>query len=313
MAEDKIEKAFEQWKRRSINNRINAICKPCWELNYCPYGALVEDFPLSEDEYYSCKIFGHECPVFYTSEPFTETKKFRNITRNIPQETKYKVLRRDNCVCQICKKNISDEEINFDHIIPWSKGGSSDVSNIRLLCSECNKSRGNSFEADLLITHMQEVFYNPYEITIDMLKNLLRLFSVKLILENRYLDLNEDLFCLIINSDDKDIDSFMFSRISQIADLLHLDTTFLTTKKKLKLLQYRWGIIDSKIHSIIETCFKFKVDTEYYVEQEMLLLRQLGFILVKKHRISQEYFSLLIDNEEMESMVYTSLSEINKI
>ena len=27
----------KQWKR---------YCKPCWELKYCPYGPLVEDFPL---------------------------------------------------------------------------------------------------------------------------------------------------------------------------------------------------------------------------------------------------------------------------
>ena len=23
------------------------VCKPCWELKYCPYGILVEEFPLS--------------------------------------------------------------------------------------------------------------------------------------------------------------------------------------------------------------------------------------------------------------------------
>lgn len=22
------------------------MCKPCWELHYCPYGPVVEDFPL---------------------------------------------------------------------------------------------------------------------------------------------------------------------------------------------------------------------------------------------------------------------------
>ena len=22
------------------------VCKPCWEIKYCPYGPLVEDFPL---------------------------------------------------------------------------------------------------------------------------------------------------------------------------------------------------------------------------------------------------------------------------
>ena len=32
--------------RKELNGRLNNICKPCWELKYCPYGPMVEDFPL---------------------------------------------------------------------------------------------------------------------------------------------------------------------------------------------------------------------------------------------------------------------------
>lgn len=104
----------------------HVVCKPCWELKYCPYGPLVEFFPLPSDEvplsqirksYRSwvqavcngtlrserdiylaiekilclepkrwawisefkteelcCSVFGHICPVFFSAEPFTETK-----------------------------------------------------------------------------------------------------------------------------------------------------------------------------------------------------------------------------------------------
>jgi len=103
------------------------VCKPCWELKYCPYGPLVEFFPLAGDdvplndvkesyeswiaevrsgslktfeeinraieailslepgrwewinqyrtEDLSCSVFGHICPVFFSAEPFTETKE----------------------------------------------------------------------------------------------------------------------------------------------------------------------------------------------------------------------------------------------
>ena len=27
------------------------VCKPCWELKYCPYGPLVEFFPLSPEDF----------------------------------------------------------------------------------------------------------------------------------------------------------------------------------------------------------------------------------------------------------------------
>ena len=33
------------WKERTEH-----VCKPCWELKYCPYGRIVELFPIAEDE-----------------------------------------------------------------------------------------------------------------------------------------------------------------------------------------------------------------------------------------------------------------------
>jgi len=47
-----------------IKNR--KATKPCWTLHFCPYGQLVEYYPLTEKRTeLSCEIFGHNCPVFY--------------------------------------------------------------------------------------------------------------------------------------------------------------------------------------------------------------------------------------------------------
>jgi hypothetical protein len=47
--------------------------KPCHKLGYCPYGQIVELYPLRvKRSKYSCKVFGHDCPVFYTSEKLAE-------------------------------------------------------------------------------------------------------------------------------------------------------------------------------------------------------------------------------------------------
>ena len=47
--------------------------KPCWILDWCPYGPLVEDFMIrTEENDYTCEIFKHDCPVFYVSEEITE-------------------------------------------------------------------------------------------------------------------------------------------------------------------------------------------------------------------------------------------------
>jgi hypothetical protein len=43
--------------------------KPCHRLGWCPYGKLIEEFPIREEESeFTCKIFQHDCPVFYHVE-----------------------------------------------------------------------------------------------------------------------------------------------------------------------------------------------------------------------------------------------------
>jgi len=51
---------------------------PCETLNYCPYGEIVEEFPLSPPEdrdNKACPIFGHNCPVHYHAEFFDEIER----------------------------------------------------------------------------------------------------------------------------------------------------------------------------------------------------------------------------------------------
>lgn len=49
------------------------IDKPCHKLGHCPYGQLVEAFPLPDTtDDFKCKVFGHHCPVFYHYEDFAE-------------------------------------------------------------------------------------------------------------------------------------------------------------------------------------------------------------------------------------------------
>ncbi|NGU11968.1 HNH endonuclease [Clostridium perfringens] len=216
------------------------------------------------------------------------------MSRNIPQGVKLKVFRRDNCVCQICGKNVALDEINYDHIIPWSKGGSSDESNIRILCESCNKKRSNNFEEEYLIAHMKEAFHEPIEINLEMLKDLLRLFLLMLEIKSEGIDVSGEEYCLIIKSDDIETDHFMCNLIFSIETLLTNEQIFVKYTIQVEMLRYRWGIKDGQIHSIKETCNKFNKGIDYYVQVEMLLLRQLGFILEKKYRASEDYYDMVI-------------------
>jgi HNH endonuclease len=172
------------------------VCKPCWELKYCPYGPLVEFFPLPSDDLDSttakrsydsridavkagdlkttseiyeaiekilclepnrwrwieqfqteelrCSIFGHVCPVFFSAEPFTETREGRRTTRNNPREVMLKVVRRDGQICRSCGRSVTDDQVEFDHIIPISRGGTTSTENLRLLCRTCNRKKKDS-------------------------------------------------------------------------------------------------------------------------------------------------------------------------
>lgn len=61
-------------------------------------------------------------------------------SRHISTTTKKIVFTRDHGICQCCG---SDELLEYDHIMPFSCGGSSDASNIQLLCRKCNRSKSN--------------------------------------------------------------------------------------------------------------------------------------------------------------------------
>jgi len=70
-----------QWLNTTIV-RYPDIEKPCVKLQYCPYGELVEEFPINYDAEHniydkkSCAYvnnngfwqWGHDCPVHYHAE-----------------------------------------------------------------------------------------------------------------------------------------------------------------------------------------------------------------------------------------------------
>lgn len=62
-------------------------------------------------------------------------------SRYVSQTTKKIVYTRDGGKCQCCGSTFN---LEYDHVTPFSCGGSSEPSNIQLLCRECNRSKSNS-------------------------------------------------------------------------------------------------------------------------------------------------------------------------
>ncbi len=92
--------------------------------------------------------------VFKFELELTEYGQFSNKTlpestvlehnRLVPPQVKLEVWKRDKSQCVICG---SSDNLHFDHIIPFSKGGSSLVSqNIQLLCARHNIAKRDRIE-----------------------------------------------------------------------------------------------------------------------------------------------------------------------
>ena len=50
---------------------------------------------------------------------------------------------RQRGICPRCKKHFEIENMQADHITPWSKGGKTIIENCQMLCADCNRRKSN--------------------------------------------------------------------------------------------------------------------------------------------------------------------------
>jgi 5-methylcytosine-specific restriction endonuclease McrA len=63
-------------------------------------------------------------------------------SRHIPASVRVSVLHRDSYKCVFCGRGAKQVQLEVDHIIPFSKDGSNDLSNLQTLCFDCNRGKG---------------------------------------------------------------------------------------------------------------------------------------------------------------------------
>ena len=61
----------------------------------------------------------------------------------VPSDNRYQLLAAYNGRCALCGATSKERGIEVDHVIPRSKCGSNDISNLPALCDECNRGKSN--------------------------------------------------------------------------------------------------------------------------------------------------------------------------
>ena len=72
--------------------------------------------------------------------PYNSNKKVDRDSRRTFSVTQRKELKStQNNKCKICGIELSDDNIDYDHIIPWEDGGKTIVANGQAICLKCHR------------------------------------------------------------------------------------------------------------------------------------------------------------------------------
>ncbi len=126
--EKKIQKAFLSWYTRTEPKRLK---------NY-DYKLLMTSSSSSKNSIYNrFQILLIDYKEEFFKDGFIELDKKRVFDEN----QKVEIYANNNGTCQICKKKVNERNWHADHIIPWIKGGKTEIKNGQVLCPKDNLSK----------------------------------------------------------------------------------------------------------------------------------------------------------------------------
>ena len=98
-----------------------------------------KDFDLC----YECLETLYKYNDFISTDDNPGNMGIKIIRKTISEELRNRIFKRDGYECKICG---SKESLVLDHIIPFSKGGTTELKNLQTLCKSCNSKKGSKIK-----------------------------------------------------------------------------------------------------------------------------------------------------------------------
>jgi transposase len=172
---------------------------------------------------------------------------------------------------------VADEDIHFDHIIPWSKGGPTEENNIQLLCGTCNRKKSDKFDEEFLITEFKD--HVSESVDSSVLDFLLLLVKMRhdFFSSNRRVPNAEEIA--------KEYGDGRKGEPEEVAEELSIDLETQLggkrpkdlSKNKHESLKLRWGYKDMKVRKLKTVSSETGVPINELLEAEIELLEKLGW------------------------------------
>lgn len=133
----------EVWIRLGRQPRKAEMSKPLSRFTHNPYTKRWGSWLAAMRTFASTNELVGTDTVHKTDGTRTEPRGSRTASLRM----RFDVMRRDRFRCNLCGRSPASTpglELHVDHIIPWSQGGVTAVSNLQTLCSDCNLGKSDT-------------------------------------------------------------------------------------------------------------------------------------------------------------------------
>ncbi len=153
---------------------LNADFRPLnyFPLSLCSWQEAVKSVFLERVNVVSEYDHAIHSPSMEMRQPSViSLKDYVNLSRR-PAFTRFNVFLRDRFGCQYCGYDFATQDLTFDHLVPRSRGGRTEWTNVVAACAPCNLRKANKLAKEAGM----RILRKPYQPTNHQLQQMGRKF-----------------------------------------------------------------------------------------------------------------------------------------